>query len=90
MSPTLEQLAFENGTPLYQRDVHKTDQQDDNAAARLFSAPMFKFLFNKHPEYLSEIIYLFIFGKLMPIKILTLIIWRIKLVLQAQYFIDAW
>jgi hypothetical protein len=60
----IEQLAFENGTPLYQRDVHKTDRQDDNAAACLFSASTLKFLSDKHPEYLSEIIYLFVFGEL--------------------------
>jgi len=59
----IEQLTFENGHHSYQRDVHKTDRQDDNAAACLFSASTLKFLSDKHPEYLSEIIYLFVFGE---------------------------
>lgn len=60
----IEELAYEAGTPLYHRDVHKLDRQDDNAAARLFSATTLEFLSQNHPDYLGEIIYLFVFGKL--------------------------
>jgi len=60
----IEELAYEAGTPLYHRDVHKLDRQDDNAAVRLFSAPVIEFLADHHPDYLGEIIYLFIFGEL--------------------------
>ena len=88
----IEQLAFEDGTPLYQHDVHKTDWQDDNAAARLFSGPTFKFLCEKHPKYLGEIIYLFVFGELIDAYQNRNISHqeRIKLVLRAQYFVDSW
>jgi len=60
----IEELAFEAGTPLYHRDVHKLDRQDDNAAVRLFSAAVIEFLAKQHPDYLGEIIYLFVFGEL--------------------------
>ena len=72
--------------------VYKTDWQDDNAATRLFSAPTLKFLSDKHPEYLGEIIYLFIFGELIDAYQNHNIDHqeRIKLVLWAQYFINAW
>ena len=88
----IEQLAFEEGTPLYQRDVHKTDRQDDNSAACLFSAPTLKFLYKKHPEYLGEIIYLFVFGELIDAYQNHNIGHqeRIKLVLRARYFVDSW
>jgi hypothetical protein len=45
-------------------DVHKLDHQDDNTAAHLFSATTIEFLIKYHPDYLGEIIYLFIFGEL--------------------------
>ena len=79
-------------TPLYQRDVHKTDWQDDNAAAHLFSAPTLKFLCEKHPEYLGEIIYLFVFRELIDAYQNRNIGHqeRIKLVLRARYFVDSW
>ena len=88
----IEELALASGSPLYHRDVHKLDRQDDNAAARLFSGATFDFLAKKYPDYLGELIYLFVFGELidayqnrsMPHKE------RIKLVLQARYFVDHW
>ena len=57
-------MAFEEGTPLYHRDVEKLDRQDDNAASRLFSAPTLHFLADRHPEEVGLIVYLFIFGEL--------------------------
>ena len=81
-----------NGTPLYSRDVTKVDHQDDNAAVRLFSADVLKYLAENHPDYVSEIVYLFVFGELInayqnrSMQHLE----RIKLVLQAKYFLDSW
>ena len=39
----VQDMAFEEGTPLYHRDVKKLDQQDDNAASHPFSAPTLHF-----------------------------------------------
>ncbi|KAI0318142.1 hypothetical protein OF83DRAFT_1083107 [Amylostereum chailletii] len=50
--------------PLYHRDVEKVDQQDDNAATRLFSSASLEYLSKHFPEKLGQIVYLFIFGKL--------------------------
>ncbi|GLB37775.1 hypothetical protein LshimejAT787_0408260 [Lyophyllum shimeji] len=40
----IREIAFEDGTPLYKRDVERLDRQDDNAANRLFSADVLKYL----------------------------------------------
>ena len=88
----IQELAYEAGTPLYHRDVHKLDRQDDNAAARLFSAATIEFLIKHHPDYLGEIIYLFIFGELIDAYQNRAIAHqeRIKLALRARYFMDYW
>lgn len=88
----IRQLAFEIGSPLYTRDVEKLDRQDDSAATRLFSAATLKFLSDNHPDYLGEIVFLFIFGELVDAYQNRSIshIERIKMVLRAQYFLDAW
>ncbi|KAF7970334.1 hypothetical protein HWV62_24362 [Athelia sp. TMB] len=88
----IEEMAYEDGSPLYQRDVHKTDRQDDNAAARLFSAATLQFLADKHPKYLGEIIYLFVFGELIDAYQNRQISLRerIKMALRARYFLDYW
>ncbi|KAK7462206.1 hypothetical protein VKT23_007811 [Stygiomarasmius scandens] len=62
----IHDLAFDPDSPLYHRDVEKLDRQDDNAAARLFSAPTVQFLagmLDDHPEYLGVVVYLFVFGE---------------------------
>lgn len=88
----IRELAMESGTPLFQRDVEKLDRQDDNAATRLFSADVLQFLSEKHPEYIGEIIYLFVFGELIDAYQNRNISHdeRLKLVLRARYFLDAW
>ena len=45
-------LAFTeiDGHPLYHRDVHKMDRQDDNAATRLFSAATLEFVRSHHSD----------------------------------------
>ena len=86
------ELAHEEGTPLYHRDVHKMDRQDDLAAARLFSGATMKFLTEHHPEYLGEIVYLFVFGELIDAYQNRNISHpeRIKMALRARYFVGYW
>ncbi|KAF7349574.1 hypothetical protein MSAN_01682700 [Mycena sanguinolenta] len=85
-------MAFADGSPLFHRDVEKLDRQDDNAATRLFSADALKYLVDHHPEYLGEIVYLFVFGELIdayPNRTMSHAD-RLQLVLRARYFLDAW
>ncbi|KAJ6615027.1 hypothetical protein B0H10DRAFT_2220789 [Mycena sp. CBHHK59/15] len=88
----IREMAFEDGSPLFHRDVEKLDRQDDNATARLFSADTLKYLADHHPEYLGEIVYLFIFGELIDAYQNRSICHadRVKLVLRARYFLDSW
>ncbi|KAJ7722682.1 hypothetical protein B0H16DRAFT_1334577, partial [Mycena metata] len=88
----ISEMAFADGSPLFHRDVEKLDRQDDNAATRLFSADTLKYLADHHPEYLGEIVYLFIFGELIDAYQNRSIphAERVKLVLRARYFLDSW
>ncbi|KII84575.1 hypothetical protein PLICRDRAFT_167537 [Plicaturopsis crispa FD-325 SS-3] len=88
----IREIAFEEGSPLYHRDVDKMDRQDDNATARLFSAETLQFLADHHPEYMGEIVYLFVFGELVDAYQNRSIghAERIKLVLRAKYFLESW
>lgn len=85
-------IAEGPGTPLFNRDVTKIDRQDDNAAVRLFSADVLKYLADHHPEYVGEIVYLFIFGELIDAYQNRSMehLERIKLALRARYFLDSW
>ncbi|KAJ7577185.1 hypothetical protein C8J56DRAFT_798958 [Mycena floridula] len=85
-------MAFERGTPLYHRDVEKLDRQDDNAAARLFSAPTLQYLADKHPDDVGLIVYLFIFGELCDAYQNRSIQHdeRLNILLRARYFLDMW
>ena len=58
------EVASGEGSPLFNRDVVKLDQQDDNAAVHLFSADFLQYLSSHHPNYIGEIVYLFVFGEL--------------------------
>lgn len=88
----IRELAFELDTPLYKRDVERLDRQDDNAASRLFSARVLQFLSDNHPDYIGEIVYLFVFGELVDAYQNRFISHaeRLKLVLRARYFLDSW
>ncbi|KAJ7670785.1 hypothetical protein DFH06DRAFT_980885 [Mycena polygramma] len=88
----IREMAFADGSPLFHRDVEKLDRQDDNAATRLFSADTLKYLADHHPEYLGEIVYLFIFGELIDAYQNRSISHaeRVKLVLRARYVLDSW
>jgi hypothetical protein len=84
--------AFENGCPLYHRDVKKTDRQDDNAAIRTHSGSYIAYLTEFHPEKLGQIIYLFINGELIDAYQNRKIphTERIKMVLRAKFFHQMW
>lgn len=86
------EIAMKPDGPLYCRDVIRLDRQDDAVACRLFSAPVLEYLTEKHPEYIGEIVYLFIFGELADAYQSREIAHaeRIKLALRARYFLDAW
>jgi hypothetical protein len=88
----IQQLAHEAGTPIYIRDVQKLDRQDDNAASRLFSAATLEFLSDHYPDYIGEIVYLFIFGELVDAYQNRTIphVERVKMVLRARYFLAMW
>ncbi|TFY73791.1 hypothetical protein EWM64_g10221 [Hericium alpestre] len=88
----IRQMAMEDGSPLYHRDVNKLDRQDDNAATCLFSADTLDYLAKHHPEYLGEIIYLFVFGELVDAYQNRQISHaeRIKMALRAKYFLVMW
>lgn len=88
----IREVAFEDGSPLFHRDVDNIDRQDDNAASRLFSADMLNYLANHHPDYVGEIVYLFVFGELIDAYQNRRIphVERVKMVLRAHYFLDSW
>lgn len=88
----MREMAFESGSPLYHRDVEKLDRQDDNAATRLFSADVLKYLSDHHPDHIGEITYLFVFGELIDAYQNRHIshVERLKMVLRVRYFLDAW
>jgi hypothetical protein len=85
-------LAFGTDSPLYHRDVEKTDRQDDNAATRITSSGAVVYIAKYHPDRLGFIIYLFIFGELVDAyqnrKISHLE--RIKMALRARFFCEMW
>ena len=85
-------IAQGAATPLFSRDVRKVDRQDDNAAIRLFSADVLKYLGDHHHDYVGEIVYLFVFGELIDAYQNRSMahLERIKLVLCARYFLDSW
>ncbi|CAL1711140.1 unnamed protein product [Somion occarium] len=85
-------MAYQDASPLYVRDVDRLDRQDDNAATRLFSSHALEHLVQENPDFLGEIIYLFIFGELVDAyqnRHIPLIE-QFKLILRAYYFLCMW
>ncbi|KAF6746318.1 hypothetical protein DFP72DRAFT_1017300 [Ephemerocybe angulata] len=85
-------MAAADDTPLYQKDVINVDRQDDNAAARLFSAASLEWFQEHEPDKLGLIIYLFIMGELVDAyqnRFIT-ISERVKMVLRAYFFLELW
>lgn len=85
-------LAFGPGSPLYHRDVEKTDRQDNSTALRLSSASAMVYLTKQYPDHLGVVTYLFTFGELIDAYQNRRISHgeRIKMVLRARFFIDMW
>jgi len=88
----LIEMAFASDSPLYRRDVIKADQQDDNAATRVFSASSLQWLVTNHPEHLGLITYLFMFGELIDAyqNQTIYLITRVQLVMWAHFFLEMW
>ncbi|TEB28566.1 hypothetical protein FA13DRAFT_1587449, partial [Coprinellus micaceus] len=88
----IRDMALNEASPLYPRDVDKVDRQDDSAATRLFSADVLEFISRNHPDYLAEIIYLFVFGELIDAYQNRFITHheRVKMVLRALHFLNHW
>ncbi|KAF9493217.1 hypothetical protein BDN71DRAFT_1432673 [Pleurotus eryngii] len=87
------EASLESESPLYTRDVVRLDRQDDNAATCLFSSGFLRYLANNHQDHcLGEIIYLFVFGKLIDAYQNHQIphIEQLYMALHASYFLDSW
>ncbi|KAH9835199.1 uncharacterized protein C8Q71DRAFT_858853 [Rhodofomes roseus] len=88
----IRQAARGKDSPLYERDVERLDRQDDNAAARLYSAQFLQYLANEHPDFVGEILLLFVFGELIDGYQNRSISHheRIKMALRTRYFLEMW
>ncbi|KIY43701.1 hypothetical protein FISHEDRAFT_52985 [Fistulina hepatica ATCC 64428] len=88
----IRNVAHDEESPLYHRDVDKVDRQDDNAARRLFSAKNLEYIVHHRPDYVGELVFLFVFGELIDAYQSRSInhFERVKMVLRARYFVDAW
>ncbi|KAF8197121.1 hypothetical protein BJ912DRAFT_923213 [Pholiota molesta] len=89
----VREMAFSTaGSPLYIRDVHKLDRQDDRAAARLFSASTLEFLVERCSENVGLMTYLFVFGELADAYQSRTASHseRVKMALRAKFFKDQW
>ncbi|EEB89046.1 hypothetical protein MPER_12908, partial [Moniliophthora perniciosa FA553] len=91
------EIAFSENSPLYHRDVVKLDRQDDNAAARLSSAAVLRFLANKfetenNPELLGLIVLVFTFAEAHDAYQNRNVghAERIVMLLRARYFMNMW
>lgn len=60
----LHEFALNSLSPLFHRDVEKSDKQDDRAASRLFSAKALERHFTLFPDRLGLSVYLFILGEM--------------------------
>ena len=73
-------------------DIKKLDHQDDNAVICLFSVSVLKHVWDKHPNRVGLIVYLFVFGELIDAYQNCQITHHehVKLALHAHYFLDSW
>ncbi|KAJ7727809.1 hypothetical protein DFH07DRAFT_871519 [Mycena maculata] len=87
-------LTFRNFTAIFRRiwpwRCHLTlpSINDDAVASRLFCAAVLEYLWENHPEYVGEIVYLFVFGELVDAYQSRKI--GHTMALRAKYFLDAW
>ncbi|KAJ3911654.1 hypothetical protein F5877DRAFT_55051 [Lentinula edodes] len=94
MYSQVREIALQEG-PIYKRDVIKLDRQDDNAAARLFSASTIDWLASEErrsDQNIGLLVYLFVFGELVDAfqSRTVSITARVRMVLQAYFFLDIW
>ncbi|KAB5591529.1 hypothetical protein CTheo_5036 [Ceratobasidium theobromae] len=88
----IREIAFDNKSTLYHRDVEKMDRQDDRAAERLFCAATLGFVISNRPQYLGLMVYLFVLGDLcdayqsrsMPHAE------RFKIAMRTRFFLETW
>ncbi|KAF9019704.1 hypothetical protein BDZ89DRAFT_959010 [Hymenopellis radicata] len=88
----LYDMAMSKNTPLYERDVVRSDKQDDNAAARLFSAAALEHALEKPDENMGLCVYLFIFGELIDAYQSRVMSHhqRAKIALRTRLFLTTW
>ncbi|KAJ8074348.1 hypothetical protein PM082_012661 [Marasmius tenuissimus] len=88
----VREVAHEDRSPIYIRDVERLDRQDDAAATRLFSADMLEYVSDAHPEHILLIVLLFVLGDFIDAFQNRRISHheRVRMVLRARYFIDYW
>ncbi|KAJ7911244.1 hypothetical protein B0H13DRAFT_1614840 [Mycena leptocephala] len=84
------EIAMDPKSLMYKRDVEQLDRQDDRTMTRLFCAIVLEYWSENHPEYVGEIVYLFVFGELVDTYQNCKIghAERIKRALRARYFLD--
>jgi hypothetical protein len=92
MFSQVREMAFQDDSPLYHRDVENLDRQGDNAATRLFCGDTLQWLKDNRPGHYSLIVFLFVFGELInAYQSRTLSITeRVQMVLRAQFFLEMW
>ncbi|THV02572.1 hypothetical protein K435DRAFT_653008, partial [Dendrothele bispora CBS 962.96] len=85
-------LGTQSDSPIYQRDIIKYDKQDDNAAARLFSAAMLEHASQSPSEYMGLIVYLFLFGEFVDAYQSRIMSHydRATIVLRTLIFLEQW
>ncbi|KAJ7212984.1 hypothetical protein GGX14DRAFT_564031 [Mycena pura] len=77
---------------LYERDVIRSDRQDDNAAHRVFSAVTLKGLTDDPEENMGLIVFLFVIGELIDAYESCTMTHakRMKVALRARIFLSTW
>lgn len=88
----LREMAHDDESPLFLRDVDKPDKQDDRAAERVYSSESLSWFVRKRPKYLGIIVYLFVFGEFVDaFQCRTVsLAERVRMVLRTYYFLKIW
>lgn len=85
--------GWQDGRPLWKRDVVKADRQSDNSARTIFSSANARWLYkSRRPEALATVVLITVLGGLIDAykdKTITTEE-RIEAVLRAYYVIDIW
>ncbi|KAG7095217.1 hypothetical protein E1B28_005992 [Marasmius oreades] len=88
----LFQTQLNSRSPIFKRDVDNADNQDDHAAARLFSAQALDFQMVHYPDHKGCSIYLFVCGDMIDAwqnRNITHLE-RAQMALRARFFFMAW